>query len=132
MSTSTSEETLCSNSSSSISLNHLMNFSRHNLETDNIEFDYRIADTLSATILHLWSSKNDCDLIFLVFQRRYYAHSFLLFNICRSLSSHVINIKSATVKYICQLKVTPYHGLELLLIYVYTSRLILNEKSLSS
>ncbi|CAF3813256.1 unnamed protein product [Rotaria sordida] len=136
MSSSTSEETISSHSSS-ISLNQLMNFSRYNLgnnnnnNNNNIEFDYRMADTLSSTILQLWSSSIDCDLVFLISNRRYYAHSSILLNVCRSLENYFINIKSSTIKYTCQLKITPYHGLELLLIYIYTSRLILNIYTIS-
>ncbi|CAF3129039.1 unnamed protein product [Rotaria sp. Silwood2] len=130
MSSSTSEETLSSHSSS-ISLNQLMNFSRYNLENNNIEFDYRMADTLSSTILQLWSSSTDCDLVFLVSNRRYYAHSCILLAICRSLENYFIHIKSSTIKYTCQLKITSYYGLELLLIYIYTSRLILNVHTVS-
>ncbi|CAF4879915.1 unnamed protein product [Rotaria sp. Silwood1] len=131
MSNSTSEETISSDSSS-ISLNQLMNFSRYNLDNDHIEFDYRMADTLSSTILQLWSSSIDCDLVFLVSNRRYYAHSSILLNVCHSLKNYFINnINSSKIKYTCQLKITSYHGLELLLIYLYTSRLILNINTIS-
>ena len=36
-----------------------------------------------------------------------------------------------TIKYIYQLKITSYYGLEILLIYIYTSRLILNVYTIS-
>ena len=121
MSNSTSKETL-SSSSSLIS----MQFSRNDQQLDNSEFNCPMTDTLSSTIQHLWSSSTDCDFLFLVSNRHYYAHSFLLFTVCRSLKNYFINKKSSTIKYICQLKITSYHGLELLLIYIYTSRLILN------
>lgn len=85
-------------------------------------FDYHMADILKSKISHL----KDCDLVFLVVKRRYYAHSFLLFNVCRSIKKFLINEKSSTMKYTCQLKITPCHGLELLLVYIYTSRLMLN------
>lgn len=124
MSRSTSEE-------SSISLNHLLNQSRYDLENDHIEYDYRMADTLSSTILHLWSSSTDCDLVFLISHRRYYAHSYILLNVCRSLKNNLTQQKSSPIKFIYPLKVTTYSGLELVLIYIYTSRLILNVRTIS-
>ncbi|CAF1513498.1 unnamed protein product [Adineta steineri] len=118
MSSSTSEETV------SIPLDHLINHSR---------FDYRMSDTLNSKILHIWSSPKTCDLLFLVSHRHYYAHSCILLTVCHSLRNHLTsnNNKSSMIKYTCQLKFTSYQGLELLLIYIYTSRLILNISTIS-
>lgn len=96
------------------------------LRSATIEYDSRMADTLSSTLLRHWTSEDDCDLILRIDHRQYYVHSSLLFSVCRSLENRVETTNSsAKIKYIGRLTRIASAGLELLLIYFYTSRLIL-------
>ena len=109
-----------------IHLQDLIQRANLDLRSATIEYDSRMADTLSSTLLQRWTSEDDCDLILSIAHRQYYVHSLLLFSVCRSLENRVEMTKSsAKIKYIGRLTRLSPVGLEFLLIYFYTSRLIL-------
>ena len=77
-------------------------------------------------------NSSPCDLLILVSNRRYYIHSFLFFNICPSWEKFLVdNPSSSSVRYTCQLKFTSSQGFELLLVYIYTARIVLHVSTVS-
>ncbi|CAF1463981.1 unnamed protein product [Didymodactylos carnosus] len=126
---------------SEVNLKYLMNISKINNNSE-IEYDRRMADTLMKSVLELWSTNSHCDLTIYLKQhnlnkiayKRYRAHRFVLSSVCDS-----INIvkeerkfsRKKTINYVCYLDYTPNRGLELLLVYLYSSRLVLDIESVS-
>lgn len=78
------------------------------------------------------NSSTPCDLLVLVSNRRYYIHSSLFSNICSSWKKFLVdNPSSSPIRYTCQLKVTSCQGFELLLVYIYTGRIVLHVSTVS-